>query len=132
MMENHSPYISFIAAVALERYRVVTLSAQAGEVTYATAGQTEKLFVTQNPAAQGAPVACLPLPNAPVGSFKLTADDAITLGARLSVTGAEGKVSVESDDEAPAIATALEAASADGAQFVCSALSGATPVHPTP
>ena len=85
------------------------------EAAHAPAGHSGPLFVALSNVAAGESVALCPL-DAFTGTLTLVAGAAIAKGARVAPTGTAGKVA-ESAGVGPAIAVALEAASADDARF---------------
>lgn len=112
---------TFIAATALARYRLVAPTATAGYCGYPAAGYVGPLFVTDHNAELGISVTCIPL-DAFTGTIQLTAAGAIARLARVSLTGAVGKV----DDaiDGPTVGVALEATTTDGEEFEVAVASG--------
>ena len=100
---------TFVAGEALERYRLVKISA-ANTVVYADAADFAT-FVTTHAAASGESVNCVALCGA-AGTFKVVASEAITIGAKLAAA-ADGKVQTGVSTE-HVFCVAVEAAAADG------------------
>lgn len=102
--EHDTPFLTFTAGEALEKFRLVKLSA-ARTVVYADAAD-EPIGRTMAPAASGDPVTVAALNKE--GTFKMVASEAFAVNAQL-YTAADGKVA----DTASAnqVGIALEAAS---------------------
>lgn len=109
---------TFKAGEALDEFRLVRPSATtAGECVYPDAGYRGPLFITYAAAESGKSVTCVPVGNGSTfATFMITVGGAVARGARLFLTGAEGKVD-DAPSATPTGLVALEAAAGDGEQI---------------
>lgn len=108
-MQGVSP-AGYIAGGTIAQYRAVKLDSTAGQVVAASAIADVAVGASLQSASSGETV-----PVQSFGKAKLTASDAISLGAQVMVTASgAGKISTAAGATAQSIGIALEAAGADG------------------